>query len=150
MCSSDLFVIPLLLNEQAILGHIVEGLEDRLQGDLIFLSIFLGGSRVRTIDDRIDLRRAHHRGQKLWRELGWTDYEPARNAVEGDKCQGRAKLIVGMQEDAAVPEGVGCGTSFLVGNKIRKLHARTGVGDVARPKIAVARDEPPQRFGLTL
>jgi hypothetical protein len=51
-------VVPLLLNERAILGHIVESLEDSLQRDLILRSKFFGSARIRTIDDLVDDRRS--------------------------------------------------------------------------------------------
>ncbi len=51
-------VIPLLLNERLILGHIVECLENRLQGDLILAGEFFGGERIRTMDGLVDHRRS--------------------------------------------------------------------------------------------
>ncbi len=56
---SGRFVVPLLLNEWAILGHIVESLEDRLQRNLILPSKFFGSPRIRTIDDLVDHRRSN-------------------------------------------------------------------------------------------
>ena len=50
-------VVPLLLNERPILGHIIESLEDRLQGDLILTGEFFGGERIRTMDGLVDHRR---------------------------------------------------------------------------------------------
>ncbi len=38
-------VVPLLLNERPILGHILESLENRLQGDLILAGEFFGSVR---------------------------------------------------------------------------------------------------------
>jgi len=50
-------VVPLLLNERPIPGHILESLEDRLQGDLILPGEFCGGERIRTMDGLVDHRR---------------------------------------------------------------------------------------------
>jgi hypothetical protein len=49
-------VVPLLLNERPILGHILESLENRLQGDLILAGEFFGGERIRTVDGLVDHR----------------------------------------------------------------------------------------------
>ena len=51
-------VVPLLLNERPILGHILESLENRLQGDLILAGEFFGGERIRTMDGLVDHRRS--------------------------------------------------------------------------------------------
>jgi hypothetical protein len=51
-------VVPLLLNERAILVHIVESLEDRLQRNLILPSKFFSSPRIRTMDDFVDHRRS--------------------------------------------------------------------------------------------
>jgi hypothetical protein len=47
-----------LFNERAILGDIVESLENRLQRYLILPSKFFGSPRIRTIDHLIDHRRS--------------------------------------------------------------------------------------------
>jgi hypothetical protein len=50
--------ISLLLDERLIPGHIVEGFEDRLDGDLIVPSEFFGGIWIRTVDRFFDHRRS--------------------------------------------------------------------------------------------
>ena len=47
---SGRLVVPLLLNERPILGHILESLENRLLRDLDVAGEFFGGERIRTID----------------------------------------------------------------------------------------------------
>jgi len=53
-------VVPLLLNERPILGHILESLEsleNRIQGNLILAGEFFGGERIRTMDGLVGGRK---------------------------------------------------------------------------------------------
>ena len=51
-------MVPLLLNERPIPGHILESLENRHQGDLILAGEFFRGERIRTMDGLVDHRRS--------------------------------------------------------------------------------------------
>jgi len=51
-------VVTLSLDQRPILGNIVESLEYRLQGDLIFPGDFFGRERIRTMDGLVDHRRS--------------------------------------------------------------------------------------------
>jgi len=51
-------VVPLLFDQRPILGHILESLENRIQGNLILAGEFFGGERIRTMDGLVDHRRS--------------------------------------------------------------------------------------------
>ena len=51
-------MVTLLLNERPILSHVVESLENRLQGNLIPPGEFLRCERIGTMDGLVDYRRS--------------------------------------------------------------------------------------------
>ena len=51
-------VVPLLLDQRPISGHVIEGLQDCLQRNLIAPRKFFGSAGIRTVDDLVDSRRA--------------------------------------------------------------------------------------------
>ena len=53
------FAVPLLLNEREILAHIVEGLEDRGERNLIVPSELFRAAGIRTIDGFVNHRRSN-------------------------------------------------------------------------------------------